>query len=762
MRNKKNKKEKHKNSKNKENIGKNFHKEKNSGEKNYNIKKENQKIKKSELKEERELKYLRQVLSEYEFTFQEILQLLEWSQKKRKMYKQILSAWEERGDIYLKRNGKYTLPEKEGFVKGEISVSSGNFGFLDVDGEPSIFVPGTYLNTAMNGDTVLVRILKQSSDNKKREGEVYKVIKRNRDVIVGVFEHSLNFGFVRPRDSPKDIYIPKKLIKGAKTGDLVAVKVDFWGDEERKPEGEVVSILGSPKDTQALISSLLLNEGIEEKFPNEVLQELDKIDENISNELKNRKDLRNLDIITIDGSDAKDLDDAVYVEKIETGYKLFVSIADVSYYVKENTELDMEALKRGNSIYLVDRVIPMLPQKLSNNLCSLNPNEDKLTFTVEMELDSKGKVIKNDFYKSVIKSKYRMTYENVNKIFEKNEESEEYKNLYDKYRKIDDMLKNMLELSKIIRNNKKRRGSIDFELPEIKVDLDENKAVKDIILRSRGEAERIIEDFMVIANETVAEKLFWEEIPAIYRVHEDPDKAKIQALNETLIKFGYSIKGLEEIHPGKFQNIIERTTGLPEGYLIHKLILRAMQRARYANKNLGHFGLASKYYLHFTSPIRRYSDLIVHRMLGRSIEKFMSEKEKTKYTADFEVIAKSISRTERVADKLEEDSIKIKLIEYMKDKIGEVYVARLSGMNKNKIFMELTNHVEVVYNVTTARDNFIYDEENFKIVDKRNNESYTMGSTMKVIIVSASYSKMEIEVIPYVEEKMKIEEVEEE
>ena len=762
MRNKKNKKEKHKNSKNKENIGKNFHKEKNSGEKNYNIKKENQKIKKSELKEERELKYLRQVLSEYEFTFQEILQLLEWSQKKRKMYKQILSAWEERGDIYLKRNGKYTLPEKEGFVKGEISVSSGNFGFLDVDGEPSIFVPGTYLNTAMNGDTVLVRILKQSSDNKKREGEVYKVIKRNRDVIVGVFEHSLNFGFVRPRNSPKDIYIPKKLIKGAKTGDLVAVKVDFWGDEERKPEGEVVSILGSPKDTQALISSLLLNEGIEEKFPNEVLQELDKIDENISNELKNRKDLRNLDIITIDGSDAKDLDDAVYVEKIETGYKLFVSIADVSYYVKENTELDMEALKRGNSIYLVDRVIPMLPQKLSNNLCSLNPNEDKLTFTVEMELDSKGKVIKNDFYKSVIKSKYRMTYENVNKIFEKNEESEEYKNLYDKYRKIDDMLKNMLELSKIIRNNKKRRGSIDFELPEIKVDLDENKAVKDIILRSRGEAERIIEDFMVIANETVAEKLFWEEIPAIYRVHEDPDKAKIQALNETLIKFGYSIKGLEEIHPGKFQNIIERTTGLPEGYLIHKLILRAMQRARYANKNLGHFGLASKYYLHFTSPIRRYSDLIVHRMLGRSIEKFMSAKEKTKYTADFEVIAKSISRTERVADKLEEDSIKIKLIEYMKDKIGEVYVARLSGMNKNKIFMELTNHVEVVYNVTTARDNFIYDEENFKIVDKRNNESYTMGSTMKVSIVSASYSKMEIEVIPYVEEKMKIEEVEEE
>ena len=755
----KKKKEKYKNI---ENNNKNFHKGKKFSGKNYNMKKENEKNQKMELKEERELKYLRQVLAEYEFTFQEILQLLEWSQKKRKMYKQLLNAWEESGDIYLKRNGRYTLPEKEGFVKGEISISSGNFGFLDINGEASVFIPGAYLNTAMNGDTVLVRILKESLDGKKREGEVYKVVKRNRDVIVGVFEHNLSFGFVRPRNSPKDIYIPKKLIKGAKTGDLVAVKVDFWGDEERKPEGEIVSVLGSPKDTEALISSLLLNEGIEEKFPNEVLQELDKIDENFSEELKNRKDLRHLDIITIDGSDAKDLDDAVYVENTEDGYKLLVSIADVSYYVRENTELDTEALKRGNSIYLVDRVIPMLPRKLSNNLCSLNPNEDKLTFTVEMDLDKKGKVVRNDFYKSVIKSKYRMTYENVNTILEKNEESEEYRNLYDKYRKIDEMLKNMLELSKIIRNNKKRRGSIDFELPEIKVALDENKAVKDIVLRSRGEAERIIEDFMVIANETVAEKLFWEEIPAIYRVHEDPDKAKVQALNETLIKFGYSLKGLEEMHPGKFQNIIERTTGLPEGYLIHKLILRAMQRARYANKNLGHFGLASKYYLHFTSPIRRYSDLIVHRMLGRSIEKFMSEKEKAKYGANFEAIASSISRTERVADKLEEDSVKIKLIEYMQDKIGQVYIARLSGMNKNKIFMELENHIEVVYNVTTARDNFIYDEENFKIVDKRNNESYTMGSTMKVSIVSASYAKMEIEVIPYVEERVKIDETEEE
>ena len=704
---------------------------------------------------EKELKYLRQVLEEYEFTFQEILQLLDWSQKKRKLYKQIVNSWEEDGEIYLKRNGKYTLPEKEGFLRGEISIGNGNFGFLDIPGEKSVFIPGNYLNTAMNGDTVLIRILKDSkSPDKSREGEVYKIVKRDRDIIVGVFEKSMNFGFVRPKNAPRDIYISKKKTKGAKTGDLVAVKIYFWGDSEKKPEGEVVSIIGNPQDTQTLISALLIDNGIQEKFSNEVIKEVDRIEEDFSEELENRKDLRHLNIVTIDGADAKDLDDAVYVEKTDLGYKLYVSIADVSYYVKEGTELDTEALKRGNSIYLVDRVIPMLPRKLSNNLCSLNPHEDKLTFTVEIDFDARGKVIGNDFYKSVIKSKYRMTYTDVNKIFEGDEE------LIEKYSAVHKMFTEMLELSHIIRNTKKRRGSIDFELPEIKVVLDENKLVKKIEVRERGEAEKLIEDFMVAANEVVAEKLFWEEIPAIYRVHEDPYKAKISVLNESLAKFGYYIKNLDDLHPGKFQTIIEKTTGLPEGYLIHKLILRAMQRARYANKNLGHFGLASKYYLHFTSPIRRYSDLVVHRMLGRSIERFMKEKEKAKYMSSFEVISTAISRTERIADKLEEDSVKIKLIEYMQDKIGKTYIARLSGMNRNKIFMELENHIEVVYNVNTVRDNFVYDEENYKITDRKNNISYTMGDTLKVIVTGASYDRMEIEVVPFSEEQIDLENIE--
>lgn len=703
------------------------------------------------LREIKELTYLKQLLEERELNSKDIMVILNWSSKKRKKNKEILDEWERTGEIYLKKNGKYTLATKMGLIKGEISIANGKFGFLDIQGEKSVFIAGPNLNTAMDGDTVLVKVTKESVNSKSREGEVLQILIRGKSIVIGEYQQNDNFGFVRSRDNYKDIYISRKKKKNAKDGDLVAVKLYFWGDSERKPEGEIISVLGDSEDTSALIKALLINSGITEEFSQEVTEEVGKISENIQAEIANRKDLRDLDIITIDGEDAKDLDDAVYVEKNEKGYKLLVSIADVSFYVKEGTELNKEAVKRGNSIYLVDRVIPMLPRKLSNNLCSLNPNEDKLTFTVEMHFDDKGKLIKNDFYRSVIKSKYRMTYTNVNRIIDKEDE------VINEYRPIVKMVNEMLELSKILRDAKKRRGSIDFELPETKVVLGEDKKIADIVLRKRGEAERLIEDFMVVTNETVAEKLFWEEIPTIYRVHEDPDKAKMLTLNETLIKFGYSLTNIDEMHPGKFQAIIDKTINLPEGYLIHKLILRAMQRARYSNKNLGHFGLASKYYLHFTSPIRRYSDLIVHRMLAKSIEKFIKDKEKDKYMAAFDVISTSISKTERVADKLEEDSKKIKLVEYMKDKIGEVFVARISGMNKNKIFMELENHVEVVYNVNVEKDDFTYDEENFKITDTKTGESYTMGNAINVFVTNASYDKLDIEVIPYKESREVIE-----
>ncbi len=694
----------------------------------------------------RELKELKEILEHKSMTYNEIISSLGWSKKSRKKNKQILEEWIDRGEILLVKSGKYTLPEKEGYIRGEISITTGKFGFLDLEGENSIFIPGPYLKGAMNGDTVLVRILKEAKAGKSREGEVYKIVERSKNVIIGVYQQNENFGFVLPREAMRrDIYISKKKIRGAKNGDLVAVKIYFWGDEDRKPEGEIISILGDPHNTEALINAILINNGISEEFSEEIEEELARVAKLDISDLKGRKDLRDLDIITVDGSDAKDLDDAVYVKKSSEGFKLIVSIADVSHYVKEKTKLDEEALKRGNSIYLVDRVIPMLPRKLSNDLCSLNPDEDKLTFSAEIDFDHSGKVVKNDFYKSVIKSKHRMTYSKVNEIIAESEEANA------EYQDIKGMVSEMLELSKLLRETKKRRGSIDFELPEIKVILNDDKSVKDIELRKRGESERIIEDFMVAANEAVAEKLFWEELPAIYRVHEDPDKEKIKTLNDTLIKFGYHLKNLEDIHPGKFQTIIEMTKDLDEGYLIHKLILRAMQRARYNNKNLGHFGLASKFYLHFTSPIRRYSDLIVHRVLGKSLEKFIKEKEKEEMFSEYEVISKHISKTERDADRMEEESIKIKLIEYMQDKVGEVFVARISGMNKSKIFMELENHVEVVYNIHGEQDDYLYDEENYKMINTHNGQEYTIGNTLKVFVTNASFEKMEIEVIPYKE-----------
>ena len=412
------------------------------------------------LREIKELTYLKQLLEERELNFKDIMVVLNWSSKKRKKNKEILDEWERTGEIYLKKNGKYTLATKMGLIKGDISIANGKFGFLDIPGEKSVFIAGPNLNTAMDGDTVLIKVTKESVNSKSREGEVLQILIRGKSIVIGEYQQNDNFGFVRSRDNYKDIYISRKKKKNAKDGDLVAVKLYFWGDSERKPEGEIISVLGDSEDTSALIKALLINSGITEEFSQEVTEEVGKISENIQAEIVNRKDLRDLDIITIDGEDAKDLDDAVYVEKNENGYKLLVSIADVSFYVKEGTELNKEAVKRGNSIYLVDRVIPMLPRKLSNNLCSLNPNEDKLTFTVEMHFDDKGKLIKNDFYRSVIKSKYRMTYTNVNRIIDKEDE------VINEYKPIVKMVNEMLELSKILRDAKKRRGSIDFELPE--------------------------------------------------------------------------------------------------------------------------------------------------------------------------------------------------------------------------------------------------------------------------------------------------------
>ncbi|CAK7012749.1 ribonuclease R [Fusobacterium varium] len=696
---------------------------------------------------DKELERLKQLMDKGKgLKLDEITKLLGWSLKNKKENREILEKWIEDGDLMRNNRGKYNIPENLGFVKGTFSIIKDRFAFVDTADE-GIFIPKPHFNSALDGDTVLVKITSGLNGDKKKEGEVVKVISRERDTIVGILQRNENFGFVTPTHSfGKDIYIPYRMMKDAKNQQLVVVKITSWGTNEKKPEGEIIEVIGDPYNTNNMIEALIVREGMSETFSKPVLAEARSIATTIpKDEIAKRKDLRNLSIITIDGDDAKDLDDAVYVKKLPNGnYKLIVSIADVSYYIPEGSMLDQEAFKRGNSVYLVDRVLPMFSKEISNGICSLNPDEDKLTFTCEMEIDQNGKVVDSDTYKSVIKSVRRMTYTNVNRMIAGEEEA------LKEYADIKDMVMEMLELSKIIRQVKYNRGSIDFDLPEIKLVLDENGKVKYIKNRERGESERIIEDFMIAANETVAEKLFWLEIPSVYRTHEKPDPERIKNLNETLSKFKYRIHSLDEIHPKKFQKIIEDSKERGINLLVHKLILMALKQARYTVDNLGHFGLASGYYTHFTSPIRRYADLTVHRILNSVLHGYPSKKVIAKNAEELPQICTHISKTERAAMKVEDESVKIKLVEYMIDKVGEEYEATIVGFSNKRVFFETEEHVECFWDVVAAKHYYEFDDREYVMKDIDGGKIYSIGDKYKVILVRASLAELEIEVVPQV------------
>lgn len=696
---------------------------------------------------DKELERLKQLMDKGKgLKLDEITKLLGWSLKNKKENREILDKWIEDGDLMRNNRGKYNIPENLGFVKGTFSIIKDRFAFVDTADE-GIFIPKPHFNSALDGDTVLVKITAGLNGDKKKEGEVVKVISRERDTIVGILQRNENFGFVTPTHSfGKDIYIPYRMMKDAKNQQLVVVKITSWGTNEKKPEGEIIEVIGDPYNTNNMIEALIVREGMSETFSKPVLIEARNIPVTVSKEeIAKRKDLRDLPIITIDGDDAKDLDDAVYVKKLSNGnYKLIVSIADVSHYIPEGSMLDQEAFKRGNSVYLVDRVLPMFPKEISNGICSLNPNEDKLTFTCEMEIDQNGKVVDSDTYKSVIKSVRRMTYTNVNRMIAGEEEA------LKEYSDIKDMVMEMLELSKIIRQVKYNRGSIDFDLPEIKLILDEDGKVKYIKNRERGESERIIEDFMIAANETVAEKLFWMEIPSVYRTHEKPDPERIKNLNETLSKFKYRIHSLDEIHPKKFQKIIEDSKERGINLLVHKLILMALKQARYTVDNLGHFGLASGYYTHFTSPIRRYADLTVHRILNSVLHGYPSKKVIAKNAEELPQICTHISKTERSAMKIEDESIKIKLVEYMIDKVGEEYDATIVGFSNKRVFFETEEHVECFWDVVAAKYYYEFDDREYVMKDMDGGKVYSIGDKYKVILVRASLAELEIEVVPQV------------
>ena len=693
---------------------------------------------------EKDLEKIKELLKDVKYlTLDQITSFLDWSPKKKKDNKTIILSWIDSGDLIMDKKHRLSLPENSGYVKGVFRIIKNKFAFVDREDseeKEGIFIPKDEFNNALDGDTVLVEITEKKKSDKGAEGRVVKIIEHRKNTVVGILEKSKNFAFVIPTGSfGKDIYIPNSKIANADNRDLVAVEITFWGDDDRKPEGKIIKVLGSSTNSKNMIEALIYREGLSEEFSNEAMQQTKEvIKEKI--DYSNRKDLTKLPIITIDGADAKDLDDAVYVEKLENGnYKLIVAIADVSHYVKKDTVLDLEARHRGNSVYLVDRVLPMFPKEISNGICSLNEKEEKLTFSCEMEIDLKGDVVNYEAYKSVIKSVHRMTYKDVNAILDGD------KDLINEYSDIYEMLKQMLELSKILRAKKFTRGSIDFELPELKVVLDEdNNKVEKVLLRDRGEGEKIIEDFMIAANETVAERIYWLELASIYRTHEKPDREKIVVLNEILAKFGYKIPNFDNLHPKQFQEIIERSKDKETSMLVHKTILRALKQARYTVEDIGHFGLSSSHYTHFTSPIRRYADLMVHRVLFSSIDNSVKQLK----LADLDEIAQHISKTERVAMKVEDESVRIKLVEYMQKRVGETFNVMVTGFAQKKVFFETDEHIECSWDVTTAINYYVFNEENYCMEDTNSDTVFRLGDKIDVILKRADLLTLEIAVVP--------------
>ena len=693
---------------------------------------------------EKDVEKIKELLKDVKYlTLDQITSFLDWSPKKKKDNKTIILSWIDSGDLIMDKKHRLSLPENSGYVKGVFRIIKNKFAFVDREDseeKEGIFIPKDEFNNALDGDTVLVEITEKKKSDKGAEGRVVKIIEHRKNTVVGILEKSKNFAFVIPTGSfGKDIYIPNSKIGNADNKDLVAVEITFWGDDDRKPEGKIIKVLGSSTNSKNMIEALIYREGLSEKFSDAAMQQTKEvIKEKI--DYSNRKDLTKLPIITIDGADAKDLDDAVYVEKLENGnYKLIVAIADVSHYVKKDTVLDLEARHRGNSVYLVDRVLPMFPKEISNGICSLNEKEEKLTFSCEMEIDLKGDVVNYEVYKSVIKSVHRMTYKDVNAILDGD------KDLINEYSDIYEMLNKMLELSKILRAKKFTRGSIDFELPELKVVLDEdNNKVEKVLLRDRGEGEKIIEDFMIAANETVAERIYWLELASIYRTHEKPDREKIVGLNEILAKFGYKIPNFDNLHPKQFQEIIERSKDKETSMLVHKTILRALKQARYTVEDIGHFGLSSSHYTHFTSPIRRYADLMVHRVLFSSIDNSVKQLK----LADLDEIAQHISKTERVAMKAEDESVRIKLVEYMQKRVGETFNVMVTGFAQKKVFFETDEHIECSWDVTTAINYYVFNEENYCMEDTNSDTVFRLGDKIDVVLKRADLLTLEIAVVP--------------
>lgn len=656
----------------------------------------------------------------------------------RSELKEILDSLVEEGKLGITKKGKYVKPEITSIAGTFISNQRG-FGFVEAEGmEEDIFIPESETNGAYHLDRVQIVITNEkAAEGKRKEGRVLKVIEHGVTDIVGTFQKSRNFGFVVPDNGKiaEDLFIPSGKEMGAMDGHKVVAHIDKYSEKGRNPEGHVTEIIGHVNDPGTDIMSVVKAYDIPLEFPKEEMDFLKFIPDEVDEKDKSgRMDIRSWQTVTIDGEDAKDLDDAITISKEGNMYKLGVHIADVSHYVTEGSPLDKEAVNRGTSVYLVDRVIPMLPHKLSNGICSLNQGCDRLALSCIMDIDEHGNVIGHKIAETLINVDRRMTYTNVKKIL-----LEEDEEITEEYRDFVPMFKLMDELAVLLREKRRKRGSIDFDFPESKILLDKNGHPIEIKPYERNVATRIIEDFMLIANETVAEDFFWQELPFVYRTHDNPDPEKIEKLGMFINNFGYSIRiGNDDIHPKELQKLLDKIAGSDEEAMISRLTLRSMKRAQYSTESTGHFGLAAKFYCHFTSPIRRYPDLQIHRIIKENLRGGLSEKRIKHYDAILSDVAKHSSTTERRADEAEREVEKLKKTEYMSDHIGEVFEGVISGMTQIGIYVELPNTVEGMIRVADIPgDYYEYDESHYEMIGERTRKVFKLGQKVSIRVAGA-------------------------
>ncbi len=669
--------------------------------------------------------------------------MLSVPQEDREKFENLINELIAEGRVFETKKGKLASPKDLQMATGTFIGHARGFGFVTPDaGGEDIFIPASETMGAMQKDRVLYKVLHKAEKGKKADGVIVRILERGQQRIVGTFEAgSKGYGFVVADDKKiaKDIFISRENTKGAVTGHKVVVEITDYGEDRRNPEGKVIEILGHINDPGVDILSVIRRYELAVEFPEEVYAEIEHLGTEVAEaDKKGREDLRDLLTITIDGADAKDLDDAVSLKRLGNGnFELGVHIADVSHYVRENTALDKEAYARGTSVYLVDRVIPMLPHKLSNGICSLNPHVDRLALSCLMEVNGRGEVVSHRILESVINSDYRMTYTAVREILEDGTPA-----LLEQYAEILPMLEDMEELRQILGEKRRKRGSVNFDLPESKIILDENGKPIDIKPYEKSIATNMIEEFMLVCNETIAENSFWQEMPFMYRSHQEPDEDKLEKMEQFLRGFGYYLRKKDgEIHPRELQKVLQKAEETDEERIITRMVLRSMMQARYTAENGGHFGLAAKYYCHFTSPIRRYPDLEIHRMIKKMLHGELDEKASAYYRRKMPDWAKHCSKQERVAEDAERDTDALKKVEFMEDKVGQIYEGIISGVTNWGIYVELPNTIEGMVALSQMDDDYYeFDEKKMLVFGKRTKKSYRLGD--KVIVSVAKVDRM--------------------